>query len=354
LKHNSPSERGSGVEAPRNTRYYADHSADPVEVDKYSGLPRKVYWYYKNLFRQKNLFKQIEKIRKEFNIEVFNGVSGGIVPLTFYLDKKPRNAGIIFSDVDSWFTDVLPDMKKLWYRKYYSYNYALEKADTVDFLSPYILEGIRKRGINITDDRAAVAPCSFIDSSKCTVGSKSNLEIAFASRLEPDKNPMMFLHAAKIIHSEFPHIKFHILGEGSLVHEIEKFINKNNLKEVINFQFHKNPPEIFAGTSIFVSLQSNTNYPSQSVLEAMACGNAIIAAGTGDTKLFINENNGILINLNTDELVSAMKTLITRREKISSMGSYARKFAMENHTIEKYADYYLGLIEKLHAKIYQM
>ena len=47
-----------------------------------------------------------------------------------------------------------------------------------------------------------------------------------------------------------------------------------------------------------------------SLLEAMACGNAIIASKRGDTELFINSSNGLLIDLNKSELVSAMELLI--------------------------------------------
>jgi glycosyltransferase involved in cell wall biosynthesis len=182
------------------------------------------------------------------------------------------------------------------------------------------------------------------------MGDKSNFEIAFASRLEQDKNPMLFLEAAKIISKEFQYVKFHILGEGSLAYEIEKFIDVNNLSNIVNFQFHRNPPEIFKNTSVFVSLQSGTNYPSQSILEAMACGNAIVASNTGDTHLFINNNNGILINLSVQEICAALRNLITNKEKTHALGKAARTFAVNNHTIERFTDYYLNLISKVYSK----
>lgn len=314
-----------------------------MEVDKNASYARKVFWYWKNYFRQKKLFRQIERLRKELSINIFLGVFSGIVPLTFYMNEVPRRAAVLFSDMDSWFVDVHRDMKKLWYRKFYSFNYALENADIVDFLSPFIYEGIMQRGIKIKEDRVSIAPCSFTDYSKCHVGDKSKMEIAFAARLEPDKNPMLFLESVKIIHNEFPDVKFHLLGEGTLVHEAEKFIEKNNLSNTVEFRFHKNPPEVFAGTSIFVSLQTGTNYPSQSILEAMACGNAIIASNAGDTNLFINESNGILIDLELSQLVSALKKLISEPRLAISLGKNGREFALNNHTIERAEQYYMGL-----------
>jgi glycosyltransferase involved in cell wall biosynthesis len=327
-------------------RFYSDNALDPLEIDRQHTLLRKIYWFTKNKNRQRKLFGRIEKIRKELDIKVFYGVFAGILPLVFYLNESPRKAGVIFSDMDSWFTDVMPDMKKLWYRKYYSFNYALENCDLVDFLSPYVMEGVKKLGVKLTDERIRISPCSFIDYTKCSVGEKRKMEIAFSSRLEPDKNPMLYLDAASELLKKYPDIKFHLLGEGTLVKEIKEFIDKNNLKDKIIFQFHKNPPEILKETTIFISLQTGTNYPSQSVLEAMACGNSIIASNRGDTKLFINEQNGILIDINKNRLVTAIEGMIINPGKARALGANARELVMKEHTIERYKDYFLGIIRE--------
>lgn len=330
--------------------FYADHSPDPLEIDRNASYLRKIYWYYKNLFQQKKTYKQIEKLRNALDIRVLVGVFSGGPPLVFYTTQKPRKASVIFANMDSWFSEVHADMKKLWYRKYYSFNEIMEKADYVDFLSPYILEGVKKRNVNINDESIAVAPCSFIDYSKCSTGDKSAFEIAFSARLEPDKNPMMFLEAVKIIHGKYPDIKFHVMGEGTLVNEIESFIKEHDLERVVTFRFHKNPPEVFSGTSIFVSLQTGTNYPSQSVLEAMACGNAIISSNTGDTNLFINENNGLLISLSVHDLINALEKLINDRGLTLKLGTNARQYVTANHTSEKYVEYFTSLVQKAYNR----
>lgn len=324
--------------------YFKDTVPDPIEVDKEVSWLRKIYWYNKNRIRQKNIFKNIELVREKLKIETFIGVYSGVLPLVFYFDK-PNHPKIIFSNMDSWFTEVHADMKKLWYRKYYSFNYAMENADAVDFLSPYVYEGVKKRNVNIDMNKSYVAPNSFVDYSKCFTGDKSGFEVAFCSRLEPDKNPMLFLEAAKNVVEKIKDIKFYILGEGSLVNDVENFISANKLQNKIDFTFHNNPPEIFSRTTVFVSLQSGTNYPSQSVLEAMACGNAIIASNVGDTTLFINESNGLLINLNKDELVKAIIKLYSDRKLTSSLGNNARGFVLREHTVEKMSSYYLNLIQ---------
>lgn len=331
-------------------QYYKDTIPDPAEVDLNTPLPRKIYWYHKNKYKQKKLFNEIEKLRVSLDIKVLIGVFSGILPLVFYFDNNPGKTSVILSDMDSWFTDVYSDMKRFWYRKYFSFNYSMENSDMVDFLSPYIAEGVKKIGVKIKDENISIAPCSFIDYTKCTPGDKKNFEIAFCGRLEPDKNPMMYLEAAKELLKNHHYIKFHLLGEGSLVKEINSFITENKLGEKINFQFHNNPPEILGETSVFVSLQSGTNYPSQSVLEAMACGNAIIASDAGDTNLFVNSKNGIMINLSAGELVKAVDSLIRDKEKTRKLGISAREYALSNHTIEKYSEYFLEIVNKAYSK----
>jgi glycosyltransferase involved in cell wall biosynthesis len=333
--------------------YYQNNSSDPFEIDKNTSFPRKVYWYYKNKLKQYLLFRNIEKYRNELDIKILYGVFSGVMPLAFYFDQKPKGVGIIFSDMDSWFSDVHPDMKTLWYRKYYSFNYTLENCDFVDFLSPYILDGVKKIGVKIKEDLVSVAPCSFSDYTKCSAGEKRGIEIVFCARLEPNKNPIMYLEAAKEILKTNPDIKFHILGEGGLVNEIKTFIEFNKLTKKINFSFHKNPPDILRKTRIFVSLQTNTNYPSQSILEAMACENAIIATDVGDTYLFINKKNGILIKPDLNELVSTLKILINNIELTNSLGVNGREFVLKNHTINKYADYFLGIIQNTYRRVFK-
>jgi glycosyltransferase involved in cell wall biosynthesis len=269
-------------------------------------------------------------------------VFAGILPLMFYLESKRKDTAVLFSDMDSWFSEVHRDMKRLWYRKYYSFNYALENSDAVDFLSPHIYEGVKERNVNLNNDKVFISPCSFSDYSKCETGDKSKTEIAYVHRIEPDKNPMMFLSAAKRIVKKYPDLKVHLLGEGTLVNEVENYIKENKLEKNIAFSFHPQPTEILKDTLIFVSIQTLTNYPSQSVLEAMACSNAIIASRTGDTELFINKENGILIELKEDSLVGAIEDLLENKDKAIHLG--------KNHTIETFSDYFIRLLNETYDK----
>lgn len=311
-----------------------------------SSLLRKTYRFLKGYKTQYFLFREIEKFRRTYNINVFLGVYSGIIPLYFYLKKKSRKVGIIFTDMDSWFSDIYADKEKYWYRKYSSFNLALEKSDYIDFLSPFILDGIRKRGLKIDNEKVSITRCSFTDYSKCNIGNKNQFQVAFTGRLERDKNPELFLDAAIQLSKKYSQIIFHIMGEGRLSGIIKKRIEEEGNARIIFHGYVPNPTEILAETSVFASLQRTNNYPSQSVLEAMACGNAIIATDVGDTRMFVNQNNGILINLNLDELINAIEFMYLNKDKTFEMGLFAEKYVKQAHTVQKAADYYTELFTR--------
>lgn len=314
------------------------------------GFTKQVYRFIKNFKSQKNYFKEIEKISSEKKIKCFLGIYNGIIPLYFYLLKKKRNKGVIFCSMDSWFREIMSNEKKYWYRKFSSFNYALENSDFVDFLSPFILEGVKERGLNIKEKSVSITPCSFTDYSKCRMGDKSIFQVAFAGRLEVNKNPDIFLEAAIRLSKKYPDIIFHIMGEGRLSQEINNKVHSSCLANIKFHGFHPYPTEILADTSIFVSIQATNNYPSQSVLEAMGCGNAIIATDVGDTRMFINENNGILIDLEVNNLIDAIETLYLNKDLREQLATYAYSYVRENHTIEKMAGYYVDLFERASNK----
>ena len=83
----------------------------------------------------------------------------------------------------------------------------------------------------------------------------------------------------------------------------------------------------------------------------MACGNAIIATDVGDTRLFINKENGLLISFSLSELVNALEQLIQNIIKTRQMGLNGRNFVLKNHTIEKCANYYMDIFNKAYKEL---
>lgn len=314
------------------------------KIIKYN-LLYKIYYFFKNYCYQKKIYGELERYRNKYNIIAFLGIYSGIFPLYFYLLKNKR-PGIIFSNMDSWFSNVSSNPRKEWYKKYVTFNYAHENCDLIDFLSPFIYEGIKKLGVKVPLEKVNITPCSFTDYSKCHIGTKSKFRIAFSGRLENDKNPVLFMHAAIELSKEHPEVEFHILGEGRLSGTVNELAKNAGLLNIFVHGFHSDPPVILAETSVFVSIQSTNNYPSQSVLEAMACGNAIIATDVGDTRKFVTEETGTLIELTLESLIRSLRKYIVQPQIALEKGIKGSQFVRKNHSIEKSAGYYMELFHK--------
>jgi len=81
-------------------------------------------------------------------------------------------------------------------------------------------------------------------------------------------------------------------------------------------------------------------------LEAMACGNAIIATDVGNTRLFINDNNGILVDFNPERISNALEYLINNAELCKAKGRYAAEYVKNNFKVQKAIGYYANLVFK--------
>jgi glycosyltransferase involved in cell wall biosynthesis len=225
-------------------------------------------------------------------------------------------------------------------------RWVLEKADKIDFLSPSIVTLYERKFGKLEENRISISPNSFIDYQKYFCDSQKEGSVVFLSRLFPYKNPMLFLESVKIFIKSYPEItqiNFYIIGEGDLEENIKEYIISNNLTNTYFIGKSLEPSEYLKKSKVFVSIQKINNYPSQSLIEAMACENAIIASDVGETRLLVTENEGILVDFNPQSIADAVYKLFSTKGLIEKLGSNARKKVIENHTIEKYADYFYSL-----------
>ena len=193
-----------------------------------------------------------------------------------------------------------------------------------------------------------VSPCSFINYENTNVDfhSKENI-ISFVGRLTQDKGLILLMEVLKELCYSIPQYKIYILGKGPLDSKLNTYINQNGLEKMIFTGFIPDPKIILKKSKIFLSLQKNENYPSQALLEAMACKNAIIATDVGLTRDLVNCERGILIENNSSALLKAILVLANNENKIKFMGENAREFVLKHHTVEKYYEYLIHLYNNI-------
>lgn len=225
----------------------------------------------------------------------------------------------------------------------------LSHADTYDVLNPLVAKKYELLGL--PREKLIITPCSFIDYSKVPSidhESKEN-SIIFSGRLTGIKGVVLFLNAAKIIKTRYgSKHKFIIMGDGPQQSYVTREIKNSNLTNVHYLGFFPEPMDVLQGAKLFCSLQDDSNYPSQSLMEAMACGCAIIATDVGDTRLLVDEDVGILIPPGRpDRLADAICDLLNNPERCSALGKIARERVFSTMRVEKYMDFLEDLYDRL-------
>ena len=148
--------------------------------------------------------------------------------------------------------------------------------------------------------------------------------IGLVSRLTAEKGHVYLLKAAKDIVSEFPRVRFLIIGDGPLRRELEDMVSALQLRNKVIFAgLQKDIPDILAAVDIFV-LPSLTEGLPMAMLEAMAAGRPLIASRVGAIpKIIENGVNGLLVEPgNSDDLRKAIIELL-RDPKRADMFSKA-------------------------------
>jgi glycosyltransferase involved in cell wall biosynthesis len=230
----------------------------------------------------------------------------------------------------------------------YTEYWILKYADKIDFLSPAIVEMYKRKIGLIENYRMAVTPNSFIDYELYFSSPKKVNDVIFLSRLWSTKNPILFLKSVKLFNDNYPNIKdinFYLIGEGGREDEIKEYILNNKLSNTAFVGKSLEPWDYLRKSKVFISIQQVNNYPSQSLIEAMACENAIVASDVGETRLLVTEDEGILVDLNPESIAAALYKLFSTDGLIEKLGSNARKKVIENHTVEKYAEYFYSITD---------
>lgn len=224
---------------------------------------------------------------------------------------------------------------------------ALDKSILIDCLS----DDIKKEILNIyptIETRLFVSPCSFIDyeNTDFSVKEKENI-IVFSGRFNEQKGVNLLISIIPDFLKKTKDFKLYILGHGPLENLIKETVRKHNGQDRIKIEFNTDPKLILKKSKIFLSLQKNENYPSQSLIEAMACGNIPIATDNGLTHLLVNENTGIRVQEDSStDLFENLLDLCSNIDNMHAQMASNRLYVQTKHSAIKYLNY----LNKLYLK----
>lgn len=182
--------------------------------------------------------------------------------------------------------------------------------------------------------------------------------VAFVGRLSPEKNPLMFVDAIARVRSKGVACRGMMLGKGPMLSDVRQKILQLGLDSAITLGYSDHPADLLKRVSIFASLQSGDNYPSQSLLEAMGVGCAIVATDAGDTRQLINKEVGLVVKPTVENVADAILSLIVDPERAIEMGLAASHLVRTKHTSDNYVAFvetlYERAIESCHAAVKSM
>lgn len=270
--------------------------------------------------------RQLKNIYQKYDFDITHAILGGV---RFLHIPCVRKTDRVAAYVDSTF-EFIEKSRKI--------KTNINDAEALDILHDSLKKELIKRGINRSENMYA-ADFSFIDYSETMVAKKEPI-IAFSTRLIPGKGIRELLATIELSLQKLPpSAKFIIMGTGEWRGQVNDFVKKIRSRQVSYPGFVENPVNILSKSLIFLSLQHLNNYPSQSLLEAMACGNAIIASDVGETDKLIDEEVGFRVPLNPQKISEKIIWLLNHREKAIEMGRAARKRVMSEHTVERYKEH---------------
>ena len=238
--------------------------------------------------------------------------------------------------------------RKKWHSFIMSQN--VQMASRIDTLYPSSLTLLQKK---FSSKPITITPCSlpylteYLKRNRsCT---KENIMV-FAGRLVSDKNPLLLLEAVKMLRQQMIKHKFHvwICGKGELEESILRTINHYRLEPCVEYKGIQNMEEVLPKAKVFFSLQNNENYPSQSLLEAIASGCYCIATDVGDTRRIVLPTFGTLVEKSPKAIAAAIHSAMLMNEiEYRNVSECAIQFAKTNFDTKVAVKHYESICESI-------
>ena len=128
-----------------------------------------------------------------------------------------------------------------------------------------------------------------------------------------------------------------LIGDGPLHDLLEQQVQTLNISNCVSLRGHvDNIPALLSKATFLVHTSDAEGSPN-TIMEAMACGRAVIATGVGDTPCLVEDGKtGFVVSRGDDTmLVDRMATLIKDRELCNRMGEAGRAKAEREFGLDR-------------------
>lgn len=227
------------------------------------------------------------------------------------------------------------------------------RAARIDVLDPRVYQRLRRRFFY---KRGAfrLTPNSYVDLDAYQPAPKTNL-LAFCGIFTDEKQAFRLLDAvpevdARLEQAGIRDREWAFMGKdvppGDLVARARQLAARVNVRA----WFEPNPQTVLSRSKVFFSLQRSNNYPSKSLLEALACGNLPIVTDVGDSRRIAPDSVSYYVprDFSADDIATqALRILTLPEEERLAKVSAARAMLAADYSLASMASYYTGIYREL-------
>jgi glycosyltransferase involved in cell wall biosynthesis/SAM-dependent methyltransferase len=167
-----------------------------------------------------------------------------------------------------------------------------------------------------------------------------DIAVFFVGRLSEEKNPDVFIRAARLAinTSKKKNLKFFLIGDGVMRQEVELLIDNDGSDDITWLGYQSEVGRYLSAADIFVLPSSIEGFPL-SILEAMAMGVAVVASNVGAVAEVIDTGkDGYVVKPGSaDEIAQKVISLAEDPAKLDAMKAVGRK-----KVEQKYSNRILG------------
>lgn len=213
----------------------------------------------------------------------------------------------------------------------------------------------RKQGIAL--DKHSILPGSGVNLDRykntplpdCGDGKSGEpVKFAFISRIMVEKGINLYLSAAEEVKKEYPNTEFHICGFFEPEYDRKRLYSLAKRGTVI---FHGNIENVGEFMRLVHCIVHPTYYPeglSNVLLEASACGRAVITTDQAGCREVVKNNGYLVAEKNTEQLILAIKRFINLNIKDKrTMGMEGRKYVEKKFNRQIIVDAYMDEVHKV-------
>jgi hypothetical protein len=146
------------------------------------------------------------------------------------------------------------------------------------------------------------------------------------ARLDPIKDPSLFLDIARRTRAKEPHAHFWLVGGGKMKAELMASLKREPDSGIWLAGERQDVPDLLAAADLAL-LTSHSEGLSNTILEAMSASLPVIATDVGgNQELIVHGENGVLSTTRDAESISnRLIQLMSSRERLASMGRNGRR-----------------------------